>query len=1447
MADLTDVGTPPLEQLNRVWRPLSPVLLFGWKTATWILGMLYGITFLYTLWVVIRATYGIPIIFVGIGFAAAPWQADQQIFIDYVSIVAQCAGDLWNQIFRIIANQLVKCVKIVCCLYNYLVHLLRYNAKLFLDYFRGLLIENMPELLETVFGIPAEDVQEIMDYLDLTLPPGFPCNASGGGTTEYLQCVLDELEQGQPSPDILDCRGFKKYKQTMSRFYGVPYDTLIHAHKRDGGLTLDGVLDSYIEMRQNTSDIENEDMNVDDNEWNVYRVRSYMKNDDEFVSPRSETSLDDRLRNDVRVVRSRLEYAMAYQTKYTEVPRNISGLFPGIETVDEYIIAVMEASCTFFNEYFDIFWDIFLGVFFTIYDIAWEFLQFVLDFGFTGFQEFFIFLLEYLFNDILNIPCLEFSPPNNFAVSIVNCPCELFASELGYTYYPAVGNDSDTYLAALFSCSGFDCAVDGSGVATLERFYSNCIVENFIDLLCDDDGDCPSGFTCQNKIFFQSISIDFLGTDFNVTFQGWCLPSTKRNVMVKIYVEKIKMERQYGATAFGAADNSSVEYWDNMMTTAPDRYARKGLPTPVTLEELVEHEFDDEMDREALTWLRKHSPNRDYWRRLKSKSAHILLNEESSFDGKTTFKEYPSTTVFMNKVDITPWKRFSNIVGRRYFDRLHADAGKIGAHVHNVDWDTYNMDGTLKTSNGVPVGLDGKVYPYGMKDDDTIDSPINLGDTNENLADMANGEYDGEAISKGYTRLQLMIRAFSDVIQDNVNALSLISWDPVEYKFKTPSPTDLKYMFARMRTKDNYGAAIRHLTEAAREQKRDMMEKGWEEPAIFTQFATTIKLLVTRFVAPTMLGDVSRELRAKSPAYAASVKRILPDLTEGHEVDKLVEEIYLGNTTIWDFHRYTKILRRNEIEEVVNHSHKWALDMRNMYYTTNHATMYEYMRDSSVDKRLVSTVRDPTLIQMTVSERIPGVGAIFSLVLPLLKNPKLLATGVAPFLTSRYGMTITYNILRTLARPLEKMYSEGLVPTLGNPTLLQEFAEDFGLTILNNAIFLIEEGMRLLLCNWWAIVINAVSSVIGAFLWYVPYIGQVSSIALGFINALGSGVSLTFGYCPPKPVLVDFMPVDLPWNYLFNLLDCDPEAMCSVAGDCISNAPCRCRETAQYESFFWELNGDRDGPPCVDGGGMPTGYCLCWPSLPCDFVFPEVDLNKPFSGDCVEDFEYISDSVATWQEPGFKQWTKAMVINWYKSSQFITRAISQGRKRYLSNNLGFLLMTISLGIGAIGLRNRYWVALLLIWLIIMFVWDMWNDLLEQYIVPKTDSLTTTVIIGPIMKFFLTWVRFPNYTDTMPIGDLRDGEFTCFVFNSPSLFTITGIGMSLAGIIYALWVAGIFYFIAQYIMYLLCIIPTMYYHAAEGQQQFDAENALLEEDISIDDTGNLLVGDHQHEE
>ncbi len=1418
------------ESVNRVWRPLSPFLMFGWKTSVWIIELLFLFTFVFTLYTVFRTLRAIPLLFMIYYFATAPFQADQDIFIRYISIVTEAVDSLWNCIFRPIMNGLISCIRHVCCLYNFLINVLRSNTKLFLDFFRGLIIENMPSVLESTFGIPASDVQEIMDYLDLTLPPGFVCDASSGPTDAYIQCVLDELEMSQPSIDVLDCRGFIKYKQTMAQHYGVPYDVLIDAHKRDGMLTTDGVMKSYIKLNHTKVNVLSDEFgDVDDNEWGAYRVRSTKTS----RNIRTGTYSMNARENELREVRTHVEEAMGTLAKYVlkdeVVPRNVCSFFPGFENVDEYEVAVLEVMCSYFNDYFDDFWQILLGIFFTVYDIAWNFIQYLLDFGLNDFNDFFSFLLDYLLHVLLQIPCLEFSSAEDFAVSLLNCPCQLFADELGFTYYPAVGNDSDTYLAAAFSCVGFDCAVDPSGTATLERFYSNCIVQNFLDLMCANSDDCPSGFSCQSKIFIDNVGFDADDGSISLDFLGWCLPTSKRSIMVRVYTEKVRMEKELGATSFGAADNSSVEYWDMMMDTAHERYPKRNIPVPNTLGELIDIEFNETMDREGFLWMKRYSPNKKYWSDLYFKNKQDFANEKIQFGTSTTYNKYATINTFANKVDLSPWKRFTLMVAQQNFDRWDKKAMQIGPAVHTIDWDTHYLDGSLKSRNGVQVTTR-NAHDIVEGDDDYI-TPSQGIEEGTHYIGFSNGLNGDEGMSMAYTHLQLILRSLTDVVADNLNVFSTVEWDPVEYSFITPSPRDLRYMFERMNTKEKIGAAWRHLVEGSKEQKEMLSDKGLEEPSMMVEFAVTIKLMVTRFMAPTLLGKVSKELESRSSTYAAAVKRILPTYTEGNDVDKLMTEINLGNTDIWDIHRYKKHLRKQELNMLKNNTYAWAMKQRKKALGGDSERMATFMQYPPVNSRILELGREPVAFQRAVSERLPQVAAVFSLVLPILQNPKLIASGLAPFLTNRFSMVIIRNILYTMAKPLEHMYTQGLVNTLGDPSQLQQFGEDFSMTIVNNMVFLLEEGARLLLCNWWAIVMNAVSGLLGVILYYIPYVNMAWVVILGFVNALGSGVLIMVAYCPPKPVLDNYMPVDLPWNYLFNLIDCDPETMCKTASDCISNAPCRCAPTAQYESFFWAFNGDRDGPACEDGGGMATGYCLCWPNLPCDFEFPELQLEKAFSGDCVKDFGYKSSGVATWQTPGFSTWFRTMTINWYRGSQFITRCISQGRKRFLSDSLGFSLMTISLGIAAIALNTRWWIIILLAWLTIMFVWDLWHNILVKFVVPKVDSLTSTVIAGPILSFFLRWIRFPNYSAAMPIGNLRDGEFTCWVFNTPAQAMSTGGGISLAAIIYALWVAGTVYVLLQYILYILMMLPTAIYYGAQASSNQDEDIAALEQELA----------------
>lgn len=132
--------------------------------------------------------------------------------------------------------------------------------------------------------------------------------------------------------------------------------------------------------------------------------------------------------------------------------------------------------------------------------------------------------------------------------------------------------------------------------------------------------------------------------------------------------------------------------------------------------------------------------------------------------------------------------------------------------------------------------------------------------------------------------------------------------------------------------------------------------------------------------------------------------------------------------------------------------------------------------------------------------------------------------------------------------------------------------------------------------------------------------------------------------------------------------------------------------------------------------------------------------------------------------------------------------------------------------------------------------DMWSNILEKYVIPKGDEVTGLAILGPIMDWFLSWVRFPNHTTSDPLGDIRTGELTCFVFNVPTLAMGTGGGISLAAIIYSLWVVGFFFALLSYCLYLLLMIPTAWYYLAQGQTEQDADlDALEEELVGMDDT------------
>lgn len=1384
--------------INSCWKPLSPFLMIGWKATNWMIAAFASVSIIYYTWVGLRTLRFTPVVFIAFYFAAAPLQADQQTFIEYLQIVFQQIDELANTIFGPLFNQLIICVTPFCNLYNYIINLIRYNVRLFLNFFRGFVVQDLGDVLEFTFGLDPAVVTDILDFLDITEPPGFNCSFF---SPTYLQCVIDQLKQEPVDPTtILGCRGFEAYKSAMSKQYDVPYDVLLKAHEKHGRITTEGVVTEYAIFKQIKSSPKSRERDLNyEEEWDKGN----------FNSP-SET-------DELKRIRERVAY---YADSSNPRLRNISSNFRAYRNVTEYIIDVLEAMCQESIDFFCDLLEVLLSVIYVLYDILWNLLDYLINNGFTNFFEFFNWLANFIIQQILDIPCLDFSGVLEFSASVINCPCSAFANATGHTYVPLDPTDFGNFEASMFTCLDLNCAVDFSldpPEFSFPLFIQECIMKGIHDYACESDSDCSGSDVC---IPVMVIGVDFSGP--SVEYIGFCTSTKRRDIYAHIYYERIKAEDVKGATYYGAVNNDSVIYWRNKRNSLNDTD-----DIDKAMVDTIKNEYNISIQMSAQKWMKDYSPRKDYWRRMVNtlgEEPNTIIN--NMIGAPNTFKTKEFTNTIKEKSS-SLWDAaytFYSKLGEHIFNQLDEKAARIGVPVHTVTWDTYDINGRMLSRRGVPL----KRSPAPVYNDQG-----GIDEYEETIDDMIAAEEEDGGISGGLTRAQLILRAFTDILKDNMNIVNTIRWDSLDYTFNVPSSTNIGNMFKNMKTMDKYGEAWGHLIDGSKEYNRDN-DLYRHAPSGLAQVDASVELILARFMAPQTLGRVAENVKEKGPVFAAAVKRTLPIFTEGHNVDLLMEKILLGQTKIWDYQRYIKVLRKKRMKDIMERPQEY-IDSQKTKILHNSELM-RMMQYPPVPDHL--KIIGETMPEISNIERLPQLAAVIPLLLPFVKNPKIVASVIPAFMTSYWGRTIMFTSLRSLGRPLENIYHEGLIETF-TPAEAEAFAEDFGMTTLYNVIFLTTETIRLILCNWWAIVLNFISAAFGWVLNFIPYVGQVAYALLGFFNGVASGASLMAGYCPPHPILVNYIPTQLPWNYLFAIIDCDPDTDCRVSTDCYSNAPCRCSTSAQYASFFWSLDGDYNNEPCEDSFGMPTGKCLCWPNIPCNFVFPQLDLEKPFSHDCASTFGYQKENIVWWQHPSFSGWVYDTTFNWWIGSQFITRSISQGRSHYINDTTAWLISVVVLGIAAVGMRTRWFIAAVLLSLIFVYVWDLWSEVLDRWIVPQMIKAQNKDFTGPIMKFLLTWIRFPNYTPNDVLGDPRSGEMTCWMFNTPTLVLSIAMVEWIILLIFVLWYAGVITGCLQSLSFIGLTVPTNAEKMIEDDNDTAKENRIrnLEGVPPLDITGD----------
>ena len=436
---------------------------------------------------------------------------------------------------------------------------------------------------------------------------------------------------------------------------------------------------------------------------------------------------------------------------------------------------------------------------------------------------------------------------------------------------------------------------------------------------------------------------------------------------------------------------------------------------------------------------------------------------------------------------------------------------------------------------------------------------------------------------------------------------------------------------------------------------------------------------------------------------------------------------------------------------------------------------------------------------------------IAAIALVFVKNPRFIIAALVPFLASGPGQVIIRRYLSLLQPIFGKYFSSGLTDL--NAGDLLDLAEEFTDITIDNLIFVTNVFIQFLLCSYWAFILRGAAFILS----FIPVIGFIfSSVA----NWAIAGGAIMLGNCPPDPQLDDNgAPLQNPLQYMRDILECwETSVTCASSSDCVGGAQCRCPNTElQWKTFFYTL-----GPSSTtdDLGGCPTaqpptssGYCECWPRIPCgvdtaflgnfdnfptfgdsfdpgDFgnetfgsdspLLPNFSLSSIFDVDCEKEYDYETRRIVWYKEANLIKLVWFNMRNSYLGLQYLSRDWIFSFPKIQATAFTLILI-IPLMLFILG-NVRAAVIITFFVMAIVFGMPVFSTLTQDQIVPYLERTKKSVFfLTPIWTLLLDWMRFPNHNIANPLGSPRNGEGICFLLNSPA--TLGGAGfIASAGIL-----------------------------------------------------------------
>lgn len=658
-------------------------------------------------------------------------------------------------------------------------------------------------------------------------------------------------------------------------------------------------------------------------------------------------------------------------------------------------------------------------------------------------------------------------------------------------------------------------------------------------------------------------------------------------------------------------------------------------------------------------------------------------------------------------------------------------------------------------------------------------------------------------------------------------------------------------------------------------------------PIVVANLHTVVSAVVTRLLAPHTLYDKLEEFKQKGPEYTAAVKNVvlrmqslevdhtrsqlifsghlqrravytfLPVTEDDNSSSSLVGRAILGKEkkkrkscnvlrgSIWDITDYLEYAGnadpenyiRQEMDELAqtwtfDHTNvtKWkerklretemdqALGGSEYYYMLPPTTEEEEGAQSLRSTRSKSNTRSTTA--SGPQTRIP----VAAILLPLIKNPKFIVAAIVPFLTSAPGQVVIRRYFSLLAPIFGQYFASGLTDM--SVADLLDLAENFVDVTIDNLFYLINVFLQFIFCSYWGFILKGAAFILS----FIPVIGFIFSTAANWAVV---AAAIMIGNCPPDPLLDDDgAPTQTPLRYISDILTCwETSVACANEHDCDGGAACRCpNSTIQWHTFFWSIGPSSTTNDLGQCNGVgTTGYCLCWPRIPCgeDTPFlgslgnfsnffdpdgqvaesfgsdspllPNFGLSSLFDVDCAKEYGYETNRIVWYKEPSL------ILLMWYnvKNSYLGIRYFVRDwifSFPVLNAFLYTALMVIPIMLLIFGNMRIAFIAASIITAIV-FGMPALSMLTERYLVPffvRTEN--SVFFLTPIWRLILDWMRFSNHSASNPLGSPGNGEFFCAILNSPAIFGGAGIFVTLFIVIYYFFFISIFLGILRFLFY-----------------------------------------------